>query len=135
MKLESLFTRPHAQEAKPMQITLVDGSATGKFIQVLGSECKEFAAARREFERGRLKPDSDEMDVSEFAYAKLVSSLVVGWDLDEPCTEENKVKLFYNAPHLAAKVDRFAQIQGNKSAEALNEAKQDSSTGQEEASS
>lgn len=137
MKTEDLFTRISATEAKPMPITTVDGQATGHFFQVLGSESTPFIQARREFMRravtqnGKLNNEEEH----ERSYAKLVASLVVGWDLDTPYSKEAAEELFYQAPHLGNKVDQFAAHEGNLTLKAFNEAKKSSSTGQEKASS
>lgn len=133
MKIEDLFTRPHAETSRPMEVLTVEGQKTGVFMQVLGSESTTFIQARREYTRRRLldKPDNEDAVLSsEYEYAKLVSKLVVSWDFDEECTEENKVKLFYETPYLASMVETFASTSGNK----VHEAKQDSSTGQKKAS-
>lgn len=134
MKISDLFTRQHAELAKAMEVTTVEGQKTGLYMQVLGSESTAFIQARRDYLRRRLVKAEDAEDPilsSEYEYARMVSSLVVGWDFEEECTHENKMKLFYETPYLASHVENFASSQGNK----IEPEKNDSSTGQQEASS
>ncbi len=135
MKIEGLFTRQHAEQSKPMEVTSMEGQRLGVFMQVLGSESTAFLQARREYMRRRLLKDSgkegdDPILSSEFEYAKMVAVLVTDWDFEDACTPENKLKLFYETPYLASMVENFAASQGNRIAPEKN----DSSTGQDKAS-
>lgn len=115
--INNLFILKTAEEGKPMEVTSPNGIKLNETITVLGSDSEAFrtamAIARREEIDAigeldsKIKPELLAHKQSEIRN-KLISSLVVGWTFDEPCTKENVISLFKNAPYVLEQVDSFA---------------------------
>lgn len=137
MKLEDLYTRKRAEESKEMEIKTIDGQPTGMYLSVLGSESTVFIQAKREYMRKQMLAKTDKSAVlsSEYEYATLVATLVTGWTFSEKFTEKKVFELMYESPYLAIQVDAFANSHGNKSNKEFQDAKNNSSAGQNKTSS
>jgi hypothetical protein len=111
--MEAFFTRSRANEGVDVPLSLPDGTPTKHSIRVRGVDSDAFRAAdaesRRKTMEAMLKKDekATELLIRNEKYL-LLSSLVVSWTFDMPCTQENVINFFREAPQIADAIDRLA---------------------------
>lgn len=118
MKLNNLFTRDAANAGAVLTVLGPDAKPCGLKITVRGTDCDEFRLGTREMQRVVLehldgkaedyRKSKEYIAFTDEQRLKLVSTLVAGWEgVDEPCTPENVLLLFKNAPYVVTQVDEF----------------------------
>lgn len=97
--IEQLFTREQNNQSERMAL-----GKSGEWLEVLGTDSDLFQKAKRQVNLdvvgGKLKPEQVEVT--------LVAALITAWSFDEPCTDDNKIKLLANSPSLKDAIDRAA---------------------------
>ncbi len=112
--MEAFFTRQRANEGIEFPLDYPDGTPSPHRIRIRGIDSDAFKLAKADSARrlmelmaNREKAKIDEVDHDQ-EQRKLLSTLVIGWTFNEPCTPENVVKLLREAPQLAEQIDRIA---------------------------
>lgn len=119
---KKLQTRAAHDAGALLNVLDQSGEPTGETIRVRGVDSDAFAVANRKAQRALLAyieknpkatgtPEYDEF--VENNTRELRASLVMEWSFEEPCTKENVLDLFREAPYLAKAVDEFAGKRGN----------------------
>lgn len=113
MKKEDFYTKPKADAGVKMPLTLADGSDSGHWLMVRGTESDAFRKARFEGARAMrdVPAESDDWERAQKRDAVVMDSLVsliASWSFDEPCTPDAVREFLTNAPHIADAVDRAA---------------------------
>lgn len=113
MRKEDFYTKPSADRGVKMALLKADGSDSGHWLMVRGTESDAFRKAR--FEGARTMRDipaeSDDWDRAQKRDAVVMDSLVslvAGWSFDEPCTPDSVREFLTNSPHVADMVDQAA---------------------------
>ncbi|HZX51482.1 MAG TPA: phage tail assembly chaperone [Pseudomonas sp.] len=113
MKKEDFYTKPNADKGVKMPLLTADGTDSGHWLMVRGTESDAFRKAR--FEGSRVIRDLPEK-MGEWERAKAMDgvildnlvSLVAGWSFDEPFTDEAVREFLSSAPQVANAVDTAA---------------------------
>ena len=113
MKKEDFYTKPNADKGVKMPLLTADGTDSGHWLMVRGTESDAFRKAR--FEGSRVIRDLPEK-MGEWERAKAMDgvildnlvSLVAGWSFDEPFTYEAVREFLSSAPQVANAVDTAA---------------------------
>lgn len=116
--IKSLYTREAANTGITIKVVGPDGKETGDTIKVRGADSDVFQRAMRKGRREMLaflESKGDKVRGTD-AYQEFVdkqklelqATLVMEWSFEEPCTAENVIALFTNAPDVAAQVDEAA---------------------------
>jgi hypothetical protein len=113
MRKEDFYTVPKANAGVKMPLTLDDGSDTGHWLMVRGTDSEAFRKAR--FDAARAVRDIPE-GTTEVDRAKVMDevildnlvALVAGWSFDEPLTPESVREFLTNAPQVANAIDSAA---------------------------
>jgi len=120
MKSISQFhTRQSANEGIELPLYNAEGEKTEYALQIRGADSDAFKRAQAKSRRTAVGfatiDDEDELfDKVEEERIKMLSSLVISWNLkdddgkDYPCTEENVIELFREAPQIADQVDKLS---------------------------
>lgn len=113
--MEQFFTREKSNSGIDIPLLLPDGTPTEFFIKVRGADSDVFRQAeaesmRRIVEVKQKHKDDEEAQRKAFEEEKtwLIAQLVIDWNLEEECTEENIIKLFTNAPQIKDEVNKVA---------------------------
>jgi hypothetical protein len=111
-------TLAQANAGAVMKVNGPDGKETEDWMKVRGIDSDAFQKANRDMrrdifsyleEKGTDVKGTDEYLKFTFdAQRKLQASLVMDWSFEEPCTVDNVVELFTQAPYIAEQVDSFA---------------------------
>lgn len=129
MKLSDLFTRPTATEAQPMYLELPDGSiSTEYYLEVISTESDAFrraetTAKRKALEVSQLDGDDELADAQFEVEIQMLSSVVVGWNLDEIFSKEGVIQLLRESHGNKERLSRFSCNRSN-----FFQKKQDSSS-------
>ncbi|MFP5422645.1 MAG: phage tail assembly chaperone [Gammaproteobacteria bacterium] len=113
MKKEDFYTKPKADAGVKMPLTLSDGTDSGHWLMVRGTDSDAFRKARFHGARAirDLPEKMDEWDRAKGMDSVILDnlvSLVAGWSFEEPFTEEAVREFLTSAPHIADAVDRAA---------------------------
>jgi hypothetical protein len=111
--MEQFYTAAAAEEGVELPLYLPNGEKTEYFLRVRGIDSDKFRIADAQSKRGAVviaAIDDDEKRTKALLdmRIKLAATLVIDWNLSEPCTLANVEKLFRNAPQLLEMVDRVA---------------------------
>lgn len=113
MRKEDFYTVPKANAGVKMPLTLEDGTDSGHWLLVRGTDSDAFRKAR--FEAARLvrdipegAPEDERAKVMDEAILTNLVSLVAGWSFSEPATPEAVREFLSNAPQIANAIDRAA---------------------------
>ena len=109
--MEKYFTRALHSDAKKFELALPDGTNTGDYLMIVGTDSDQFRAARAELRRNAAVISASK----DRQAAEIVACLVVGGDTGdgEEVTRERAAELLYQAPYLCDQVDNFAAIHAN----------------------
>lgn len=106
------FTRELHNEGVRLPLYDPEWKESGEWLQVLGVDSDAFEAAKAKINAQRLAESDDKAKTEKASEAqrtrRLLSVLVCGWSFDEPCTRENVIELFQQAPHIADQVNQAA---------------------------
>lgn len=115
---KKLHILEQANEGIRLALKGPSGDLTEDWITVRGIDSDVFQHANKNMrrkllgyleEKGLSAKDSPEyVDMMIQQTRELQASLVVAWSFDEPCTNENILELFTNAPYIAEQVDLHA---------------------------
>lgn len=113
MKKEDFYTVPKANAGIRLPLLKDDGSESGQWIQVRGTDSDAFreASFKSTVAIARLPDEMDEWERSQAvdeAILDTLVSLVAGWSFKEACTPESVREFLKNAPSVAASIDRVA---------------------------
>lgn len=111
--MEAFFTRGPANNGVRLPLYLPTGEKTEHWLHILGIDSDSFRQVNLETMRdmARIVAITDqaerarEMDLSK---VRLVACLIHSWSFDLPCSEENRIKLLQEAPHLRDMIDKSA---------------------------
>lgn len=113
--MKQFFTREKSNEGIDLPLLLPDGTPTEYFIKIRGADSDHFRHAERESMRKIVDvktqfADDEKKQQEAFETEKvwLVAQLVIDWNLEEECTEENIIKFFINAPQIMDEVNKTA---------------------------
>lgn len=108
--MESFFTRQKANEGIELPLYLPDGTKSEHTLRIRGVDSDAFKEAEAKGRR-RLLEAASEKNADKLTTASVVnredmlSSLIIGWSFDQPCTEETKRHLLREAPQIADAID------------------------------
>ena len=113
MKKEDFYTVPKANKGIRLPLLTEDGTDSGEWLQVRGTDSDAFREAnfKSAVATARLPDDMEEWERSQAideAVLDTLVSLVAGWSFREPCTPEAVRDFLRNAPSVAASIDRVA---------------------------
>lgn len=105
MSMEQFFTRQRASEGKKFPLTAPDGTKTEHWLLIRGVDSDEFQRAEHLARREALKVNEIESMEDKAVFQmeterKTIASLVADWSFDQPCTPDNVVKFFKEAPQI-----------------------------------
>jgi hypothetical protein len=109
--MDQFYTRSTAEAGVKFELVTPLGEKTSEYLMVLGIDSDAFKVSEIEAKRKAMDISSSEESSMEQRLEierELVASLVTAWSFDEPCTPENVVKFFREAPQICAQVDKFA---------------------------
>lgn len=110
--ITNLFTRPRANEGIELPVTTPDGQPVGANITIRGTDSDAFRIARAERSRESARilslPENERALATREADIVLLSSLVLDWTFEEPCTPETVVNALRDAPALYDMIDSSA---------------------------
>lgn len=111
--MEDFFTRSKANEGVNFPLYLPSGEKSEHWLRVRGVDSDRFRQAELNSKRDilRIMQIEDEAERDEAVVQSkcaLISSLVVAWSFDRPCTPENVQAFFREAPQIMDAVDRAA---------------------------
>lgn len=101
---ERFFTLSQANTGKILKLKELDGSDSPDWMRVAGVD-SDLYEDRATAEREHLM--SDDVKVLKGCTMRLYASLVLEWSFDLPCTFENVLEVFKQAPNLRRQVIRF----------------------------
>lgn len=113
MKKEDFYTVPKANAGIKLPLLKEDGSDSGQWLLVRGTDSDAFRKSSFESSQAVSKLPEDMSDwersraIDEVILNDLVS-LVAGWSFKEACTPDAVRELLQNAPQIAAAIDRVA---------------------------
>ncbi len=120
-KPEDFYTR--SDIAVKFQLKTPDGKDSNYHLLVLGTESTPWRQNRRNSLLEKLSQSLDKGDapksieVSEIDHdhktVKLLSSIVVGWNFDQPFTTEAVEELLYLSHYICDDLDTFVSIREN----------------------
>lgn len=151
MKSVSQFhTRQGANEGIELPLFNAEGEKTDYAIQIRGSHSDAFKRAQAMSRRtavgfATIDNEDELFDKIEEERIKMLSSLVISWNLKDdngkayPCTRENIIELFTEAPQIANQVDKLSSksslfLKPLKSSKKGTKLSKSSTTGQKPAS-
>ena len=110
--IEVAFTRPVAETGVRVDVIAPDGKTKLGSLTVRGADCKDFQNAvwmksRKQIEIMSL-PEAEQQEALQRLDNETLATLVAGWTFADPCTTENIVRLFENAPYVKRLVDDTA---------------------------
>lgn len=115
---KKLYTLEGSNAGAVLNLKDVRGQETGDWIKVRGHDSEDFQRANRRMRRELLqylekkgataKATDEYLDFTSGQQRELQASLVMEWSFEEPCTKENVLELFKNAPDVAEQVDAFS---------------------------
>ncbi|HGB5894180.1 TPA: phage tail assembly chaperone [Salmonella enterica subsp. enterica serovar Kottbus] len=110
MKISDFATRQRANEGEKMFLSLPDGTRTKEYLIVRGVDSDAYNRARSEASRRMfsLKDDEDPSPVVEENRLSLMTSLVVGWSLEEEFSEAHLRELLKECPQIGDQINQFA---------------------------
>jgi hypothetical protein len=112
--MTEFFTTQKSEEGVLLPLVLPDGSASKYWMRIRGLDSDHFRMAESMARRkavatvAGLSTDEEKAKAGMDARVELAAELVIDWNFDEPCTKENVVTLFRNAPQLLDAIDRLA---------------------------
>jgi len=111
--MTAFFTRAVANEGIRLDLELPTGGKSGEWIHVLGIDSDRYRKAetalmRRLIDLAQIKEDAVKDQSRTDEEITLAASLVDAWSFEEPCTTENVITLFREAPQIQKLVDRAA---------------------------
>ena len=112
--MEQFFTRERANEGIDLPLYLPDGTKTTHSIKIRGIDSDIFKDYESESQRRIMDSSIDLRDKENLVKIMArerratIASLVISWTFDRPCTHENVVELFTQAPQIEEQVDRLA---------------------------
>lgn len=110
--IQSLFTRPQANEGIKLELKLPDGKPAGTTLTVLGTDSdvfrRERVARSRENARILTLPEGARDVAHRDADVRLLATLVTAWDFEEECTPDNVARLLTEAPYIREQIDEAA---------------------------
>lgn len=111
--MEQFFTNAAANEGIRVPLTAPDGTKTDQWLRVHGVDSDKFRAAdarsRREASKIASIENEAERDLAMIDLTRrLTAELVFDWSFPQPCTPENVVAFFKQAPQIQEAVDFFA---------------------------
>ena len=118
--MEQFFTRDNANKGIKLPLYTPDGGETEFYLTILGvdSDAYHKADIRERRKLVTLQADVDGMkDAEKEEYIdnaqkqselEILAALIGGWNLEQECTHENKIKLLVNAPQIADKINKIA---------------------------
>ncbi|WGK61479.1 hypothetical protein QAO71_15750 [Halopseudomonas sp. SMJS2] len=113
MKKEDFYTVPKANAGIKLPLLKEDGSESGQWLLVRGTDSDAFRKSSFESSQAVSKLPEDMGDwersraIDEVILNDLVS-LVAGWSFKDPCTPESVRLLLKNAPQIAVAIDQIA---------------------------
>jgi hypothetical protein len=110
----AFHTRARSNEGIEVPLYLPTGEKSDKWIRIRGAESDAAREAFAEMKRAVLaikgiedtKVQAEALRVED---RKLTAALVVDWNLDEPCTEENILALLKEAPQIERQIDAVSE--------------------------
>lgn len=113
MNKEDFYTVAKANAGIRMPLTKLDGTDSGQWLLVRGTDSDAFRRSRFEAAEKVSSVDEgatewDRAQVMDAAILENLVSLVAGWSFKEPCTPEAIREFLTNAPQVAADIDRVA---------------------------
>lgn len=113
MRKEDFYTVPKANAGVKMPLTLEDGSDSGHWLLVRGTDSEAFRKARFEAARAvrdvpKETPDYERAKVMDKAVLDNMVALLAGWSFDEPFTPEAAREFLTNAPQIVESIDHVA---------------------------
>lgn len=113
MKKEDFYTVPKANAGIKLPLLKEDGSESGQWLLVRGTDSDAFRKSSFESSQAVSKLPEDMGDwersraIDEVILNDLVS-LVAGWSFKDPCTPESVREFLQSAPQIAAAIDQVA---------------------------
>lgn len=111
--MDLFFTSATASEGVRMPLYDPLGRKTEHWLHIIGSDSEEFriadsAAKRRAVELGNLTTERERDEAVLSLTRELTAVLVKDWSFDRPCTLENVVEFFRQAPQIQRSVNTSA---------------------------
>lgn len=110
--MDSFFTRESANQGIKLPLYTPDGTKTDHWVRILGIDSDVYRSVEHEERRKALtlrgKPSEEITQAMNESSDRILSSLVVEWSFDEPCTEENKLRFLREAPQIAEQINKFS---------------------------
>lgn len=108
--MEQFFTHSKASAGVRLPLTDPLGRPTDHWIHIIGTDSDEFrikdsAAKRRAVEISAIEDDEERALATMAMTRDLIAHLVKSWSFDKPCTHENVVAFFKEAPQIQRSVD------------------------------
>jgi len=113
MKKEDFYTVPKANAGIKLPLLKEDGSDSGQWLLVRGTDSDAFRKSSFESSQAvsKLPEDMDDWErsraIDEVILNDLVA-LVAGWSFKEACTPDAVREFLQNAPQIAAAIDQVA---------------------------
>jgi len=125
--IKDFFTKPAAEAGCKLPVKAPDGSDTGDWVEIVGTESDQFRQAKivaereafaetvrfKASERGGENPCKHDSDgVLRDINTRLIASTIVSWSFDDDCTDDNKIALLDNAEYIRDLVNTSAADNG-----------------------
>ena len=108
MKPQDFFTRKESDQGVKFPLEAPDGSKTNEWLLVAGAESFRYEKAYRDTVKATLA-GSDSAEQGDI----LLSSLVISWSFEQPCTQDNVATFLKNSPYIKVSLDRFVVNRAN----------------------
>lgn len=115
--MATFYTRERANAGVRIPLFTPEGRKTDHWLELRGIDSDEFrladVQAKREAVRLAAINDTKERDEAIYELTtRLTAILVTGWSFDHPCTQENVIAFFKEAPQIMNAVDLTAGDRG-----------------------
>lgn len=114
---KDFYTR--SDTAVKFQLKTPGGENSDYYLLVLGTESTPWRKNRRDSLLERLSQSLDDTKISKSIIdhdrktAKLLSSIVTGWNFEKSFTVQAVEELLYNSPYLCDDLDNFVSVREN----------------------
>lgn len=111
--MELFHTRQRANDGIELPLYTPDGERSAYWMRVRGVDSDEFRLAEAESKRdvmriAQIEDMRERTREVELSKLKLIAVLVISWNFEQECTQENVVAFLKEAPQIADAIDRAA---------------------------
>lgn len=112
MKPSDLYTLNTSTEGVQMPVKFPNGTLTGQFLTVIGTDSEDFDIANAIHRKERTSilalPEGAHTKAFNEAQTRLVAACVTGWSFDAKFSREAVIELLTQSPDIRKQVDDFA---------------------------